>query len=36
MNKILNNSFLKNIDTHVNLLLKKGKYFEMWKKQELN
>jgi len=33
---VLDNGIIIEQDTHVNLLLKKGKYFEMWKKQELN
>ena len=33
---VLDNGIIIEQDTHVNLLLKKGKYFEMWKKQKLN
>jgi ATP-binding cassette subfamily B protein len=33
---VLDKGIIIEQDTHANLLLKKGKYFEMWKKQELN
>jgi len=33
---VLDNGIIVEQDTHNNLLLKKGKYFEMWKKQKIN